>query len=322
MKRVAFILCFLLISLRSITAFTQDIGMPEGKGLSGRLEMGVVMFNTTSQLFAKDHYSEKIDYLEEKDEYTGFLFPTVMFEVGYIFQDDTEVYLEVPFYDETRKGVTLGIEQTFHDRSNLNLSVFIVKEHMWEDPYLIDVDREPTEVENRGFTIDYEQIRGTGLNLYYKNKDVDIEDDVIGAYNPFLERDGKIEIAGIGYKILLDKKSSIAPGCWYTRGDMKGNSNSFKSLTAGLVYTRETRDYFMDILISAGKNSYDKRHPLFGTSRDEKVYYVGMSFTKPELLGEDNLYARFGVSWELSEANINFFDASTFQSCISVGYNF
>lgn len=322
MKRTMFILCFTLLTFISLTALAQDGNIPKKNGFSARIEAGGIWINTTDQLFVHDK-NEKTDNLNDEADSFSITLPLVMFDLRYRFQDsDTQIYFGTPLKD-SGIALTLGLTQTFTDKSKLDVSIFSeIMGEVWKNPYIAGVDRDETDVEDVGFAIDYDRILDTGLNLYYRYNLVDVDKDVIGTMFRNLKRDGVIHTTGLGYMIVLDKSNIIIPGVEYSKGNMDGESNSYSGYRIKLGYKRMKKDYILNAFVSTYKNDYDRRHPIFNKTRDEKGYSAIAILTLLNPFGYEKFFTNFFVGQSYSDSNIDFFDKRTHAGGITMGYNF
>ena len=322
MKKTILALGLMLLTFMPITASAQEGDRHKEDGFSARIEAGAIWINTTDQLFVDDK-NEKTDNLNDEADSFNIALPAVMFDLRYKFRDaNTEVYLGTPL-KESRTALTLGLTQTFIDKSKLDVSIFGVNmAEVWKNPYIAGVDRDETNVADVGFTIDYNRILDTGLNLYYRCNLVDVDEDVIGTMYNNLKRDGVIHSTGIGYRINLEKGNIITPGFEYSKADMDGESNSYNGYKIKLGYKRMKKDYIVNAFVSADKKEYDKTHPIFNKTRDEKGYSVMAIFTLLNPLGYEKFFTNFVVGYGCSDSNIDFFDKRTYVSGVTIGYNF
>jgi len=256
MRETIFALCLMLLTFMSITALALEDDRHEENGFSARIEAGAIWINTTDQLFVDDK-NEKTDNLNDEADSFSVTLPAVMFDLRYKFPDtETEVYLATPFED-SGIALTLGMAQTFIDKSKLDVSIFSeMMAEVWKDPYIAGVARDETNVEDIGFTIDYDCIMDTGLNLYYRYNLVDVDEGVIGKRFNNLKRDGIIHTAGVGYEVKLDKSNIIIPGFEYSKANMDGESNSYNGYKIKLGYKRIKKDYILSAFVSADKKGF------------------------------------------------------------------
>ena len=322
MRETIFALCLTLLTFISITALAQESDGHEENNFSARVEAGAIWINTTDQLSVDDK-NEKTDNLNHEADGFSIIVPAVMFDLRYKFRDtDTEVYLATPF-ENSKIALTLGLAQTFIDKSKLDVSIFSgIMGKVWKDPYITDVNRDDTDVNDIGFTIDYDCIMDTGLNVYYRYDQVDVDQDVIGKRFNDLKRNGIIHCTGIGYRLNFDKANIITSSFEYSKADMDGESNSYNGYKIKIGYKRMKKDYILNAFVSADKKDYDKMHPIFNKTRDEKGYSTIAIFTLLNPFGYDKFFTNFIAGCSYSNSNIDFFDKRTYISGITIGYNF
>ena len=321
MKKTIFTFCLMLLTFMSITALAQEGDRHEENGFSARIEAGAIWINTTDQLFVDDK-NEKTDNLNDEADSFSIILPEVMFDLRCKFRDtDTEVYFATPF-ENLDMALTFGMTRTFIDKSKIDVSISYVNGEVWKDPYIAGVARNETDVEDVGFTIDYDRILDTGLNLYYKYNQVDVDEDVIGTMFNNLKRDGIIHRTGIGYRINLDKSNIIIPDFEYSKANMDGESNSYNGYRIKIGYKRMKKDYILSTFFAVDKKDYDKTHPIFNETRDEKGYSAIAIFTLLNPFGYDNFFTNFIAGYGYSDSNIDFFDKRTYVSGVTIGYNF
>lgn len=305
----------------SITASAQEGDRHEENAFSARIEAGAIWINTTDQLFV-DNKNEKTNNLNDEADSFSTTLPAVLFDLRYKFRDtDTEVYLATPLED-SNMALTLGMAQTFIDKSKLEVSICYVNDEVWKDPYIIQANRDDTDMNDIGFTIDYDCIMDTGFNLYYGYNHLDVDQDFVGKRFNNLKRDGIIHRTGIGYRVNLDESNIITPSFEYSKADMDGESNSYNGYEIKIGYMRMKKTYSLTTFVSADKKNYNKTHPIFNKTRDEKGYSAIAIFTLLNPLGYDKFFTNFIVGYGYSDSNIDFFDKRTYVSGITIGYNF
>ncbi|MDY7031012.1 MAG: DUF2860 family protein, partial [Thermodesulfobacteriota bacterium] len=192
----------------------------------------------------------------------------------------------------------------------------------WKDPYITQVNRDDTDMNKIGFTVDYDCIMYAGLNLYYRYNQVDVDQDVIGKRFNDLKRDGIIHRTGIGYRANIEKSNIITPSFEYSKADMDGESNSYNGYKIEIECTRMKKNYILSTFVSADKKNYAKIHPIFNKTRDEKRYSAIAIFTLLNPFGYDKFFTNFIAGYSYSNSNIDFFDKHTYISGITIVYSF
>ncbi|GAB6094974.1 hypothetical protein JCM14469_12260 [Desulfatiferula olefinivorans] len=316
--------------LTSVFARAQDA--PEHPGrLTGRVELGLVGIATTSRTSGVDPDSyfglserfSRIDTLDKNRSFEHFGSALFLFEIDYLLSDTVSIYLGTPFLDDDREGLTAGLQTVYDDGSLLDLSVFGGGGEAWKDPYLTGVDRETTDVDAAGVAVDYDGILGTGLHMRYAFRGDKVDDDVSGNADADLKRSGLTHTLKAGYTLFLNDRfdTLLSPSFYYTRHDAKGGAYAADGIGMELSYAMERGDNGFSLAGTVESTRYDKRHPLFGKTREETCYTLECFYTRKHLWNK-NWYTRLGVGINRVDANIGFFDETSVLYGVSLGYAF
>jgi hypothetical protein len=319
-----FVLGLILLLFMSINALAKEGDSHEENRFSASVEVGAIWFNTTDQLFTDRFFAgdknEKTDNLNGPADDFNITMPMVLFDLRYKFRDtDKEVYLKNPF-ESSDSELTLGMAQTFANKSKLDVSIFYGMGTVWKDPYIVQENRDKSDTNNFGLTIDYDI--NANLNLSYRYNQVDVDQDIIGQRLNDLERDGVIHGTGIGYKVNLDRSNIIIPRFEYTKADMDGESNSYNGYKLEIGYMRMEKDYILSAFVSVDKKDYEEKHPIFNKNREEKEYSAIAILTLLNPLGYDRFFTNFIAGYGYRDSNIDFYDKRTHIGGITIGYNF
>jgi hypothetical protein len=323
------VLSFLLIAS---LAFSEGSATTDDQNrLSGRIEFGVLGVTTDTKstgvdsryfIGLSDTFKKISDHSNERTFYTfgtGFL----LFNVNYMLNDDTTLYVGTPFFDDNREGLTAGFERLFSNNTTLDVSSFYLVKNMWKDPYLTGVDRDVTTAHVLGMTIDVDGITGTELNVSYTLRNEQVTDDVSGDNTPDLRRSGFVHSLKTGYVFYLNDRfdASITPSIIFVRSDKDGKANSYSAFGTGLTISIEKNDHAFSVTNVVESQAYDKRHPIFNRHRYEMDYTLECFYTLKHLL-KTPWYTRVGFVYNRSDSNITFFNDNNFLYGVSVGYAF
>lgn len=312
--------------------FAQTPDAPEQlKRLTGRIELGLVGIATTSRTSGvdpdsyfglSDRYS-RIDSLDKNRSYEHFGSSLFLFEINYLLSDTVSIYLGTPFLDDDRGGLTAGIQTIYDDGSLLDLSVFGGGGEAWKDPYLTGANREYTDVGAAGFAVDYDSILGTGLHLRYALRGEKVADDVSGNADADLRRSGLTHTLKAGYNHFLNDRfdTLLTPTLTYTRHGAKGGAYAADGVGIELNYALNRSDNGFSLTGTIESTRFDKRHPLFGKTREETCYTLECFYTRKHMWNK-NWYTRLGVGINRVDANIGFFDETSILYGVSLGYAF
>lgn len=301
------------------------------KRLTGRVEVGLMGMATTSMTTGLDPdgyigLSEafaRIDSLNKNRSFEHFGTAFFLFDVNYLLSDTTSAYLGTPFFDDDREGLTTGLQVLFSDSSLLDLALFIGGTDVWKDPYKTGSDRELTQVNSLGFTVDYDGILGTGLHMRYTLRENTVDHDVSGDAEADLRRSGLVHIIKTGYTVFCNDRfdAMLTPTLTYTRHDRDGRANASDIIGLELGYALDRGKNAFSIAGSVEALRFDARHPLFNKTRSERSYSLECFYTRKHLWNK-NWYTRLGCGVSRIDSNIGFFDETSVLYGISLGYSF
>lgn len=313
-----FTLCLacLILAFFCYNASGDEHGDDSKGGFSGMVNLGVMQVFSKDQLEADDD-NKRIESLDKPSERVDETMPIPFFDLEYAFQNGTSLYIGVPLEDEPKP--TFGVSHSFPIG---NLGLFFhygFPEEVWQDPYLTGVDRKETDKDEMGGSIRYES---HDFELSYEYTTVDVDEDFIGERFEQLKRDGNIHKVDFEYEIELGRGNMLAPGFSYTLADMDGDSNSYNGYEGELSFMRMSENYMLHLSVGGGLKDYDKDHPLFNETREDKVYEAMAMISWLRPLGYERFSLNFGGGYEKTDSNIDFFDSDSYFTFITVGYRF
>lgn len=327
------ILCFLITFVSLATcAFAQESSPVSVKDrFSGRIELGLLCITTdsaSSGIDARGFFGQDRDLSVINDLAGGKSFKTfgtlfLLFDVNYTLNDETTLYIGTPFFDDNREGLTFGCEKLFNDNSNLDVSLFFGERSLWKDPYETGVRREITYSDSLGFTIDYEGLLGTELNIGYTLRHENVKDDVVGNDDSVLERSGTNHRLKTGYNFYLNDMfdSMLTPSLLAVRDDLDGGANAYNAYGAELAYSMDQDNNALMFTLSVENATYDDSHPKFNRKRKQTAFTTTCFYTRKNLWN-DRWYSRIGFAYDHVDSNISFFDENNFLYGVSLGYAF
>lgn len=262
--------------------------------------------------------------LEDSANRYDAVIPLVNFDLRYTFAGSgRQVYLGTPMSDDGPPGLTLGGVWPFEDGGKIDVGAFVVPfGDVWEDPYLVDRDRDETEKDAYGAKIDYTRILGTGFEAGYGIKRIDIDDDDIGRRFDDLERDGWVHALKLGYAFQLGKGLKLVPEAGFTIGDIDGDANRYLGYRFKLGLRRFHAGHLLNLSAGVGYRDYDEEHPIFDKDRNDTLYNVFGMYTRSNLFGHTPLFCSLLAGYSHRSSNIDFLEADTFMSGLMLGYRF
>lgn len=204
----------------------------------------------------------------------------------------------------------------------LTLSALYKKGKVWKNPYLTEVDRDETDAESIGYSLAWDNILHIGLGVYFEQMHIDIKQDLIGQFQSDLQRDGIDTTLGLSYAWNLGTSGVLTAGVSYVRIDRDGGGNSGNGYAAQLNHVLEWRRFSFATDLELIATEFDEIHPVFNEKREEAGVSIFETISFAEPFGLDNFYL-FGIAgYSATDADLTFFDSSSFIVATGVGYRF
>ena len=164
--------------------------------------------------------------------------------------------------------------------------------------------------------------RRHGRQVAYAVKSIDIDNDVIGDRVDTLKRDGNIHTIKSEYAVKLGRGLILSPNLTYARANMDGAANRYDGYGANVSLKRFSPRYFFLTALSYSRNQYEETHPIFNKTREETIRGGFALLTWFNPFDMHHWFAIGSLGYYHSDANIDFFDATTTILLVSVGYKF
>ncbi len=297
--------------------------IPKSSGLSFHLSAGAGYVSSKDQLRPNDGNKRVRDLDDNANRYDAAI-PLVSFDLRYTFAESgRQVYLGTPMGDEGPPGLTLGGVWPFKDGGKIDAGAFVMPfGDVWEDPYLVDRDRDETEKDRYGAKIDYTRILGTGFEAGYRIEHIDIDDDDIGRRFNDLERDGWVHAIKLGYALPFGSGWQLVPEAGFTLGDIDGDANRYRGYRFKLGLRRFHAGHLLNLSAGIGYRDYDEEHPIFEKDRNDTLFSVFGFYTRSNLFSDKPLFCSLLAGFNHRSSNIDFLEADTFISGLMLGYRF
>ena len=117
-----------------------------------------------------------------------------------------------------------------------------LESHVWQDPFITDTSRAETAYSQIGGGVKLNRIMGKSLDLEYKFRQNNVEQDFIGQRLPDLNRNGATHNLAIkhGFKI---GNNMVVPMVAYSSGKYEGEANSFDTISGGAAFVKISPNY-------------------------------------------------------------------------------
>ncbi len=317
------IVFFGMTCMAGLPCSTADATTPESAGLSLRLSAGAGYISSKDQLRTNDGNKKVRDLDDNANRYDAVI-PLVNFDLRYTFAGSgRQLYLGTPMGDEGPPGLTLGGVWPFEDGGEIDAGVFVMPfGEVWEDPYLVDRNRDETEKDVYGAKVDYRGILGTGFEAGYRFSRIDIDDDDIGQRFDDLERDGWVHALQLGHAFQLGEGLELVPAAGFSLGDIDGDANRYREYRFKLGLRRYRAGNLLNLSVGMGYRDYDEDHPIFDKNRNDTLYKAFGMYTRSNLLGHRPLFFSVLAGYSHRRSNIDFLEDDTFMSGLLLGYRF
>ncbi|PSW21477.1 DUF2860 domain-containing protein [Photobacterium sanctipauli] len=317
----------LLIGLAACSqAYALD-AIPQQDGFSGFVNLGAgitnVESNTLAEISGINLGNKSIDSVFDspKDKSAGI--PVIGLEIAYTFAESrTQIFLGNQLEDYLRFDFSTraGIRQEIGKAGIIGVSYLQtpLATEVWEDPFVENSDRNSTDRTSNGFRLIWDKMYGTGLELSYSQREIDIDDERSGEFLGLMEeeknaldRNGDSRRFAIKYTFNVDKgKHIISPQFTFIDQDLDGESMAYDGVALNVNYIYSMgRWHFVSNASIAGLN-YDEENPIYDQKADTQRY--GASFTAfyGAPFGWKNWLFNTGVVWFEEDSDIKFYDSS------------
>jgi hypothetical protein len=235
--------------------------IPTKGGFSGYINLGLGVADVKSNTLAGvlsgnvDLGKKKIDNLYDSPGSESSALPSANFELSYTFEKSrTQLHVGNLLEDFIRFDLDtiLGVRQEIGSAGLVGASLLTtsVATEVWSDPYLTDANRKDTDRTGNGYRLYWQQIMGSGLEIRYSTKKVDIDNERSGqslglsaAERQLLNRNGDNDRLDLFYEFNSgDKRHLVTPSLSYIDQDRDGDAMSNDGYAVGLNYVFKAND--------------------------------------------------------------------------------
>jgi len=341
MKRFSHYILFLwLVTLGGTANAIEPI--PQEAGWSGLVNIGVAYFEGKTNMVAGvdtvsiDIGNPVIDSLSEEPESESFGMPQLNLNIKYTFSTQTQLFIGSSMEDilQFDTASVSGVRQQFSDRSIIEFSLvstpIFVPVQVWQDPYVVGVERQETDRTSLGPRIDYFNILGSGFGVQYTQRETELDEELSGttqlsltpAQAQLLDREGDVKRL-VGYyrfppigrnifEVRLSQRSDDLDG--------KAMSGDENQIQVTHVYLGERFTAASNIFV--GQKDFDAVNPVFAITREDDTIGLGFVLLDKKLFGSKDWYGQASAVWVDLDTNIDFYDASSTMVSVGAQYRF
>jgi hypothetical protein len=331
--------CILFCFFNFIPACAQQ-PLPRESGFSGYIELLGAYISTNSQLNT-DRKNEQTGSLDQSGTRAGRVRPFPLGLVSYTFADiRTQLYIGI-LPENIAEGQILfetGVRHDLTDGTSLRAAVLPIspiERETWEDPFVVDQDRDRTDISSWGFKLVADNIAGSGFNLRGGFIRQQINNEKSGEFlisQPAstltlddlddLDRDTYVYRLTAQYSFRVAPRMRLLPILRYIRGDAEGDANSFHGLTPQLSLQYFGNQLQVALNASVNREWYDKTQPVFDKTRKDTNFGLFAILGYKDPFGWKN----FRIDWFngafKQNSNIDFYESTGFLTALGVGYMF
>ena len=265
--------------------------------------------------------NKKISTLDERSDRQSRDLFLIMGELGYEFAS-TGTRVSLSNQKSEKSFADLVVAQPLKDIGTVRASFGFGKEDVWADPYATGVDRRKTDKESYNLKLEWEEILGSGFSATLKLSTIEVDHDLIGDRYPDLKRDGQVMAAEIGYVFSVGQNQMIIPGFDIEVQDRDGESSSSKKAGVSLSYIIEFDKWNFTTSLGLGKRDFDKTHPVFNKTRRETQCELSHLVTYSQPFGWKGCFLHGLLTYNRTEADIDFFKQDELTIGAGIGYKF
>ncbi len=336
---VATLAVFLLLGATWASALDP---IPQESGFSGFVRPGVGYLKYKSNMVASiqgfDLSKEKIDSRDDSPHSKTTALVTLPFTLAYTFASTrTQLFVGTDPTDLIRFDMSqqIGVKQGIGNFGILQGGFLFsgMPAKVWEDPYREGADRDDTKRKNTGVRLTWDRIFGSGFQVQYTYRKVDIDNEKSGASVGFLtnsdrkllERDSDRSSVDVSYRWNIAKNHTLGPAFIYTHDDRDGKAMKNDAYDFQLTYAYINRNSPFSFTgnASIGQADYDKKNPIYDKTREDDNYGIQGTLYwqnpwKWGLLGSKPMNFFIGGAYAKTDANIDFYDQEAIMGNVGV----
>ncbi len=176
--------------------------------------------------------------------------------------------------------------------------------------------RKETDRTASGARITYGRIGGSGLELQYTDREVEVDDELSGltqlglpvAQAALLDREGDQRQFKATYVFQVNNKHRLAPALTFTDFDLDGDAMAHDRTDVEIThfYTGERFIFITNAGLSSA--DYDAVNPIYLDKRDDDRIGVAFTLIDKEAFGESKWWGSATLAFFDEDSDIDFYD--------------
>lgn len=342
MKSIKGPLAVALLLLILNTAHALD-PIPQQDGFSGFVSVGAGVMSYKSNIVAGnplvDVGSKTIDSLTDEPDTETTGMGALSFDLAWTFADSrTQITFGSQLEDVARLelGQQLAVKQELSDKSIISAGLLFssIPTEVWKDPYMTGVPRDETDRTSVGARIVYDRILGSGLELKYSYRDIDIDDEQSGLFlglppgeMDLLRRDGDNHYIDVNYTMTFQQRHRVIPSISYFKRNRDGDAMDNWGTHFQITYIHFDNPLTLVLNGLIGMADYDETNPIYGKTQEDDIYGAGVQafYRNPfgwKPFGHENFSMFIAGNYLLNNANIDFYDTEAITGIVGAMFRF
>lgn len=309
----------------AVTAAHAVSPIPEETGFSGFVNLGVggarIKSNTLAKLLGNDLGDDSINDLGKSPGEQNTSIPAVAFELSYTFGTGTQIFAGQLLEDYVRfdSSTRMGVRQQLGGAGIMSAALLTtpLKTKVWKDPYQTG-GRKSTPRSATGIRLAWGEIFGTGLEVRYSYRNMEIDDEDSGdnpalnlndAQRRLLRRDADITNFDVRYQFRMGEGNSLLLGVTYKENDADGDAMYYDGYVGSVNWIKKAGNWNFVTNLSYGQFEVDKGNPVFnGKKADFDQYGASFATFYAAPFGWEGWHANMGIAYGLEDNDIDFFE--------------
>ena len=334
--------CISVVTLLAVTGAAYGIEpVPQQTGWSGFVTLGAGVLEAKTNLVAGvstygvDLGKSKISSLDDSPKSQSMGLPQLNLNLNYTFATRTQLFfgnsLENVIQFDT--ATNFGVRQQFADESILELSAIsspaLAPVQVWQDPYVVGLNRKETDRTSRGLRIEYDKILGTGFGVRYAQRTTEIDRERSGAAlgltadnAALLNREGDSRRLLLSYRFPVMGRNLLEVRVGRLEDDLDGKAMSGEQNEIHLTHAYIGDRFTMASNLFLAKQDFDATNPVFGKTRSDDNWGIGFTVFDKKIFGSQHWLGQAMVAWYGQDSNIDFYDAGSLIATVGAQYRF
>lgn len=342
MKSIKTALVIAVLFLFVNVAYALD-PIPQEQGFSGFVRAGAGVISYKSNLVAGnrllDLEEKTIDSLTDKADSEKAGLPSIDYELAWTFADSrTQLTFGTQLEDIARLefGQQLAVKQELPDKSIIAAGLLLttIPTEVWKDPYVTGEPRDETDRSSLGGRLVYDRIMGSGFEIKYSYRKIDIDDEESGSFlgltqdeRDLLRRDGNNHAIDLNYRMKFQQRHLVIPSVSYLIRNRDGDAISNEAAIFQMTYIYLGNSLGLVLNGLVGRADYDKTNPIYGKKQEDEMYGANIQviYRNPfgwKPFGHENFSVYALGSYLLNNANIDFYDTEIMAGIAGVMFRF